>query len=130
MPDFSNITILYLDDEDVNLFIFKANFQSKFNVITANSPEQALVELENNKDQIIVAISDMRMPIMSGIDFIRKARETHDNIFYYILTGFDYNEEIESALKEELIQKFFSKPFDAKEIEDEVIKAAKSLKRL
>ena len=130
MANYSNITILYLDDEEVNLFIFKANFKNKFNVITSDDPRKALEELKQHKDEIIVVISDMRMPVMNGLEFIEKARKIHDNIFYYILTGFDYNEEIEKALKENLIHKFFSKPFDAKEIESEVIQVAKTLKRI
>jgi len=130
MADISNITILYLDDEEVNLFIFRANFKNKFNVITSSSPKEALLKLEKHKDQIIVVISDMRMPVMNGVEFIVKARQIHDSIFYYILTGFDFNEEIEKALKENLIHKLFNKPFDVKEIEAEVIHAAKALNRI
>lgn len=125
----NNITILYLDDEEVNLFIFNANFKGKFNVITSNSPNEALEELDNHKTDLIAVISDMRMPIMSGIEFIELARKKNDRIFYYILTGFDYNEEIEKAIKKGIINKFFSKPFDAKEIETELMNAAKKLEK-
>lgn len=122
-----NITILYLDDEEVNLFIFNANFKDKFNVITSNSPQEALAQLDEHDADLIAVISDMRMPIMSGIEFIELAKKKNDRIFYYILTGFDYNDEIEDALKKGLINKFFSKPFDAKEIEQELMDAAKKL---
>ncbi|MEQ8926767.1 MAG: response regulator [Fulvivirga sp.] len=130
MKEYDNITILYLDDEEINLFIFEANFKNKFHVITSKSPNDALAKLDEYHEKIIVVISDMRMPVMSGLEFIRKARTKHSNIFYYILTGFDFNHEIEEALKEKVIHKFFSKPFDAKQIEEEVLEAAKKLDRL
>lgn len=129
MTDHQNITILYVDDEDVNLFLFKANFKSKFNVITSISPIEALSELDAHHDDIIVVISDMRMPIMNGIEFIKKAKEKYDDIYYYILTGFDYNDEIEDALTNNVIQKFFTKPFNTEEIEQAVYEAVKNIKR-
>lgn len=128
MTETKDITILYVDDEDINLFLFKANFQSKFNIMTSLSPTEALEELENHHDEIIVVISDMRMPVMNGIEFIEKAKEKYDNIFYYILTGFDYNEEIENALNNNLIQKFFTKPFNTEEIESTILAAVNKLK--
>jgi len=128
MTDTKEITILYVDDEDINLFLFKANFQSKFNIITSLSAAAALEELESHHDEIIVVISDMRMPVMSGIEFIEKAKEKYNNIFYYILTGFDYNEEIDKALQSNLIQKFFTKPFNTEEIEKTILEAVNNLK--
>jgi two-component system response regulator (stage 0 sporulation protein F) len=69
-----DITILYVDDEQVNLRIFEINFRKRYNVITAVSGEQGLEKLEENGD-IIVVVSDMKMPGMNGIEFIKKARE-------------------------------------------------------
>lgn len=120
MTEKKSVYILYLDDEDINLFIFKANFKSKFNIITSNSPSEALDLLELHQDKIVIVISDMRMPGMNGIEFIKKARIQHDNLHYYILTGFDYNEEIEEAIHKNIVHKFFSKPFNVQEIETEI----------
>jgi len=127
MVEHEGITVLYVDDEDINLILFNANFKKKFNIITAKSGPEALEKLEAKHDSIIVVISDMRMPLMSGIEFIEKAKAIYSNIRYYILTGFDYNEEIEAALKNNTINKFFTKPFDASEIEKTVLDAVKNL---
>jgi response regulator RpfG family c-di-GMP phosphodiesterase len=128
MVENQDITILYVDDEDVNLFLFNANFKKKFNIITAKSGKEALEKLDVHNDSIIVVISDMRMPIMSGIEFIQKAKTIYSNIHYYILTGFDYNEEVEAALKNNTIQKFFTKPFNASEIEETILEVTKKTK--
>lgn len=106
------LTILYVDDEEINLFLFKSIFEEKYNVITALSGKIGLSELESSDGKIDVVISDMNMPEMNGLEFINAARGKFDNIVYFILTGYNYNDEIDAAIKSKIVQKFFSKPFD------------------
>lgn len=122
-----NVTILYVDDEEINLFLFEKSFGKKYSVITADSGGKGLKALENHGDKIIVVISDMRMPVMNGVEFIRKAKSLHDNIVYFILTGFEYNDEIDEAIKTDLIQKFFTKPFNYDEIDQAIINAIRNI---
>ncbi|MGL1888733.1 MAG: response regulator [Reichenbachiella sp.] len=112
-----DITVLYVDDEDLNLFLFEKGFENIYNIITAKSGTEGLEKLEEHGTEIIVVISDMRMPKMNGVEFITIAREKYTNIAYFILTAFDYNEEIDEAIQNKIIHKFFTKPFDIKEIE-------------
>lgn len=121
-----NVTLLYVDDEPINLTVFELNFRKKFKVIVAESGEEGLVKLEGNKD-IIVVISDMKMPGMNGIEFIKKAKVDFLNIAYFILTGFDITNEISEALNDNLIQKYFRKPFNVNEISDAIEKAIEDL---
>jgi len=116
-----NATLLYVDDEPINLTVFELNFKKKYKVITASSGKEGLLRLEENRD-IIIVISDMKMPGMDGIEFIRKAKENFDSITYFILTGFDITEEISKALDENIIQKYFRKPFNVKEIDSTIAK--------
>lgn len=121
----NNITILYVDDETINLQIFEINFRKKYKVITAISGEEGLAKLEDN-NEILVVVSDMKMPGMNGIEFIRTAKEKFDHIVYFILTGFDITEEISVALKENTIQKYFRKPFNMLEISESIEEAIKN----
>ncbi len=123
MMDTKEIAILYVDDEEVNLFLFRTNFEANYPVFTATSGEEGLKELEKHSDKIIVVISDMRMPGMNGVEFIRKAREIHDNIVYFILTGYSNNDEIDEALEQRVIHQWFSKPFDMEKIEEAIQEA-------
>ena len=116
------IAILYVDDEDINLFLFERSFSSAYKVITANSGEEGLKKLHESAHEIIMVITDMRMPGMDGIAFIRKAKEKFHNIAYYVLTAFNFNEEVNSAIEEKLIDNFFTKPFDIEAIKSEVAK--------
>ncbi|MBU2885547.1 response regulator [Gilvimarinus agarilyticus] len=127
MADKKDITVLYVDDEELNLFLFEKSFESIYDVVTALSGVEGLQKLEAHHDKIIVVISDMRMPNMNGIRFITQAKEKFKNIAYFILTAFDYNEEIEKALDEKLIHRFFTKPFDIAEIQEAVEEALSEL---
>ncbi|MBU8891747.1 MAG: response regulator [Bacteroidales bacterium] len=113
------VTLLYVDDEPINLRLFDLNFKKKFNVLTAESGAEGLEQLKGNP-QIVVVISDMKMPGMSGIDFIRLAKKDFPHVRFFILTGFDITEEIADALNERLIHKYFRKPFNLKEIETSI----------
>ncbi|PKP39014.1 MAG: response regulator [Bacteroidetes bacterium HGW-Bacteroidetes-15] len=118
----SQISLLYVDDEPINLTLFTLNFKSKFNVITASDGFEALKKL-NQYPQLSVVISDLKMPGMNGIEFIRKAKETYPDLSYYILTGFDLTEEIVNAINEGLFLKCFAKPFNIREIESSIYNA-------
>lgn len=117
------VTILYVDDEEANLFVFTKMFESKYYVLTAHSGKEGLEQLQDYASDIIVVISDMRMPLMNGVEFIKKAKSSFTNIAYFILTGFDFNDEIEEALNSRLIHKFFTKPFEMVEIEEAISEA-------
>jgi two-component system, response regulator, stage 0 sporulation protein F len=111
-----NITILYIDDEPINLMVFEETFNRVYKVITAESGIKGLEILNSNSD-INVVISDMKMPGMNGIEFINKAKNNFPDIVYFILTGYNINEEITNAINNKLIVKYFCKPFDVNEIQ-------------
>jgi two-component system, response regulator, stage 0 sporulation protein F len=113
------IKILYVDDEIINLTLFDAIFEKKFEVFIAENGIMGL-EMLNNNPNISVVLSDMKMPKMNGFEFITQAKEKHPNINYYLLTGYDMNNEIQSAIDDGLILKCFRKPFNNKRIEDSI----------
>ncbi|MFC2090690.1 response regulator [Bacteroidota bacterium] len=108
--------ILYVDDEPINLQLFKINFRKKYQVLTAIDGFSGLDVLDQNQDTIFI-ISDMKMPGMSGIDFILKAKEKYPDKKFYILTGFEITNEIRRAIDSGLILQYFSKPFNLIEID-------------
>lgn len=116
------IKVIYVDDEEMNLLLFKLNFDKNYDVITAESGITALKLLEEHLDTDIV-ISDMKMPKMNGLEFIKKAKSKYPDIKFYILTGYDITDEIQEALDTKLVLKYFRKPFNFNEI-DNAIKTA------
>ena len=116
------ISILYVDDEPINLKIFELSFKNRFQIQTALSGFEGMEILKNNSD-ISVVVSDMRMPKMDGLEFIALAKKEFPNIIFFILTGYDITEQIADALNNRLINKYFRKPFNFKEIESSIVDA-------
>ena len=116
------IKILYVDDEPMNLEIFKINFMDNYEVLTAGNGRDGLRILDENPE-IIVVFSDMRMPVMTGVEFIKKAKERFPDTPFFILTGFEINSEIQGAIDTGLVSKYFSKPFNVSEINAVIIDA-------
>lgn len=120
----NKISILYVDDEPINLQVFQYTFEDKYNIITSESGIEGLEILKSNPEVKLV-ISDMKMPGMNGIEFIKLAKQDFPFIRFYILTGFDITKEIANALTDKLILKYFRKPFNTREIEAVIEEALK-----
>jgi two-component system response regulator (stage 0 sporulation protein F) len=110
------LKILYVDDEMINLMLFRQLFKSKYSVQTAESGEEGLVLLEKDPD-IKIVISDMNMPGMKGMEFIGKAKQSYPETLFYILTGFEITEEIKSGVKAGLLKRYLQKPYKMSEID-------------
>ena len=102
--------ILYLDDEIINLNLFQLTFKGALKIFTTSDCKVALSMVEE-RTEIKAVISDMKMPMMNGLEFIRSAREIRSDIPYYILSGFQSNDDIQEALDNNIIKEFFQKPF-------------------
>ena len=111
--------ILYVDDEELNLKLFEINFQKHYEVFTADNGYNGLEILEKNPDTLVI-VSDMKMPKMNGIEFIKTAKIKFPEKKYFILTGFEITEEISQAIESGLIVKYFKKPFNIKEIKSSI----------
>jgi response regulator RpfG family c-di-GMP phosphodiesterase len=116
-----SVSILYVDDEPINLLLFETCFKDKYTVLTSLSGSEGLKVLANNSS-VSVIVSDMKMPGMNGIEFIQEIKAINPKISCYILTGFNLSEEIAKALDEGLILNCFFKPLDIEEIENAIKK--------
>ena len=119
------LKILYVDDEPSNLYLFDIILNGKYQVLTAECGKDGLEVLAGHPD-ISVVVSDMKMPGMDGIEFIRALKELHPHMRCFILTGYEITPEIEQAMKTGLILQHLSKPMNMNEIAsiiDEAINA-------
>lgn len=114
--------ILYVDDEFINLKLFEVKFGSSYNIITAGDGDSGL-ELISSYPAIRVVISDMKMPRMNGMEFIRRAKEKVPGAAFFIITGYELNDEISNAAAAGFIRKCFCKPINFNEISSEISEA-------
>lgn len=115
-----NKKVLYVDDEQPNLMLFRLTFNKNFEVLTAKSAEEGLKILDADPG-VSVVISDLRMPGTNGLEFIRQARKKYDTITYCLLTGFDVTPEIDQAIQNHELDKYFRKPFNKEEVMDFIL---------
>lgn len=103
--------ILYIDDEIMNLFLFENLLENEFEITTSDSPFEA-IELLRSNNIFDLIISDMKMPKMSGLEFVIKAKEIFPDCPYVLLSGYNENDEIEKSIDEGIVQAYLHKPFE------------------
>ncbi len=102
--------ILYVDDEESNLRIFKTAFRRHYNVFTASS---ALIGFEILRtEDIHLIISDQRMPNMTGNEFLSKVYLENPLPIRIILTGYSDMAAIVDAINSGKIYKYITKPWE------------------
>ena len=106
--------LMYVDDEFINLELFRLNFESEYSVITARSGREALEILKDNAVHVI--ISDLKMPGMNGLEFIEKVKEREPGKICMILTAYMEPEVILKSRDSNLIFKYMSKPWQKNEL--------------
>lgn len=106
--------ILYIDDEEVNLKVFKVSFFEEYNIFTASTTHEAYEILCNNK--IKVVITDQRMPNETGIDFINRVSSEFPYTIFMILSGYTDFDVASKAILNGHVYRFMLKPWKENEI--------------
>jgi len=101
-----SLTILYVDDEEINLDLFKINFSKVYTVITSTSALEAL-EIIKNKP-VDVLISDYKMAQMNGVELITQVKLFNSKIPCVLASG--YNQDMLN-IPPKSIDAYLVKPF-------------------
>jgi DNA-binding NtrC family response regulator len=118
--------ILFVDDEPRILNTMRVLFRRSYDVLTANGGGEALELMRKHKVDVIV--SDQRMPAMTGIEFLRQARDLQPNAMRVLLTGYSDLNSIIGSINEGEIFRFVNKPWLNEELADTVAKAVDAAK--
>lgn len=107
--------ILVVDDEPDNLDLLYRTFYREYRVLRAKSGPSAL-ELLAKEGDISVIISDQRMPMMSGTEFLSLTATQYPDIIRIILTGYTDVEDLVEAINAGKVFKYVTKPWEAEEL--------------
>jgi len=116
--------ILYIDDEENNLIVFKNSFFRHYKIFTALSGGAGLKIMEENDIHLI--ITDQKMPGMTGIEVLEKVVEKHPQTIRMILTAYSDIEIIMRAINKCGIYQYILKPWDSGELQLVIDNALKS----
>jgi len=101
--------ILLVDDETNVLDAIKRQLTHQYNIVTATSGNEGITQLEQ-EENIVVVISDLRMPGMDGIEFLSIVKKRFpDNIRVMLSGAADLNAAIK-AVNHGNIFHFITKP--------------------
>lgn len=117
------IRLLVLDDEEMMLKAFNrlmVTAQDRYEPEFFSKPEKALEAVKNNPGRYHVVLTDIRMPDMSGMEFVRAVRDCQPDLPIVFMTGFFSQEVKEQALSLKKVV-FLEKPFQLLEVLNETI---------
>ena len=78
-------TILLVDDEEHNLALLKRTLRRDYIILTASNGLEGLKVLEEYSDHISLIISDHKMPVMEGTEFLKRVEKTNPEIIKILL---------------------------------------------
>src|SRR5471032_1401176 len=106
--------VLYVDDEINNLNSFKAAFRRDFEIYTAQSAREGRKVLDLN--EIGVIITDQRMPVTTGIEFLESILPVYPDTIRILLTGFSDMNAVMDAINRGQVYKYLVKPWQNDEL--------------
>ena len=117
--------ILIVDDEKPTRDVMARILAGNYNCLTAPDAEQALKILGAEND-IVLMISDVRMPGENGVSLVKKAKELNPRIACILLTAYGSVDLAVEAMKEGA-DDFLTKPVtDIAQLELRIAKAIKT----
>ncbi len=109
MSQFLDVKVLMVDDEVNALRGFQRILGRKFALTTASSGPEAL-EIMKQQGPFGVVVTDMRMPEMTGVEFLAAARLAFPETVYMMLTGNADQQTAIDAINSGRIFRFLNKP--------------------
>ena len=114
--------LLVVDDEERILSGLKSLFRQRYHVFTTTDGNKALAFMA--KYHVHVVISDQRMPIMPGVELLRRSHEISPTSVRILLTGYSDLASIVGSINDGEVYRFISKPWDNTDLQTIVAEAA------
>ncbi|MFM0349837.1 ATP-binding protein [Paraburkholderia sp. RL17-347-BIC-D] len=81
-------TLLYVDDEELACKYFARAVGADFEVLLANSSDEAIAILQQDNARIAVLVTDFRMPGRDGGDLLRQVAQEYPHIVRILVTAY------------------------------------------
>ncbi len=108
------LPILLVDDEQNILDALSRDLRKSAECICFTDAELALKELETREFSVV--ISDLRMPKMHGLDFLRRCCELRPTTQRILLTAFADLANVATAINQARLNLLLTKPWEAEEL--------------
>ncbi len=102
------MNILFVDDDEKVLAMFRRNLGHRFQVETSSDPEKALEQVR--KETFAVVVADLRMPRLDGFAFLAQVSEISPLTVKIMLTGHADLDVAIAGVNEGRLFRFLTKP--------------------
>lgn len=102
-------TVLLVDDEPDQIRALSVLLRRDYHVLTAPDGEHAL-DLLAREPVVHVVLSDQRMPDMSGVELLARARQTRPDAIRLLCTGFADARDAINAINRGHVYRYLTKP--------------------
>ena len=102
--------VLYIDDEFFNLSAFEILFRSKFTIFATHNLSKAIEIVKKNDLDIVIA--DQKMPVMTGVELLKKIIEINNSTLRIIHSGYIDDPEIKKAVEDGIAHFILDKPLN------------------
>lgn len=105
--------VVYVDDEEENLFVFRRKYAKRINLRTFSNPAEALAFIKDSPDVVLV-LTDESMPGMSGNELCDQVHITKPFLKFMLITGNPGGDEnlMHRSLRHGRFYDFINKPLD------------------
>jgi two-component system sensor histidine kinase/response regulator len=117
-------SVLIVDDEKDNLEALRRLLRQEFEITTTDSGLDALKLIR--AQEFAVVVSDQRMPEISGVDLLEKAKQIRPSMTRILLTGYTEIESVIGAINRGSIYRYVAKPWDPDDLKITVRQAVES----
>lgn len=107
-------TLLVVDDEPDVVKSVRDLFRLDYKVLTATSAAEALTLLE--AEPVHVVMTDQRMPEMTGVQFLGRAKEQYPEAIRLLFTGYADVRSVVDAINQGQVWRYITKPWDPEEL--------------
>lgn len=122
--------VMVVDDEkDILSVVTRSLENAGINVHGFDSPQAALQHIKSGCHDCRLLLSDVRMPQMSGFEFVRKVKQLRPEMTVLLMTAFEINkDEFDKVLPSTKVDGFIRKPAGMPELV-ETIKRYESIRQ-
>ena len=108
--------ILLVDDEPEVTNAIARVLRKDFTITKCNEPNNAMAIVEQG--EIDLVLSDIRMPIMDGVELLKHVKEYDPDIGRVLLSGYSDMDLCQNAIDENIAAIILAKPWDNFELKN------------
>ncbi len=110
------------DDSDIVQVLKMGLVKNGFSVEAFTNPQDALQSFKSDAESYCLVLSDIRMPMLSGIQLSKKVKEINPDVKVVLMTAFEIRDnEFSKVFPSSQVDGFVQKPIGIKDLTDKIL---------